>query len=309
METNHEITTIGGLYKQRLDHRIEFLRRSKRFQEWKDRIDKELGPDLGHFVKDDVRSMKRIEQVAKEMFPHDQIKGLSCIVDRYILKNIMPDFGNDGEEDPIHWNLETFLAMENLSPIEIIFSNGDKISRIKFLDYFEKMIFQYKGENFDKSLEDWKEERKDNSLMNEVEDADSSDLLALDCVDKKENTIMIKIHIDRQQKDILHDIVYLLKLLKWESDLLDTDLGKSKKPQWDVYDKYLQVYDLKEANPKMEWSEIAKIVFPEEVERERKAVHRKTKKKELATDSAVSKVFRYWKEANKMINEGGWKQI
>jgi hypothetical protein len=77
----------------------------------------------------------------------------------------------------------------------------------------------------------------------------------------------------------------------------------------DVYEKYLQVYDLKDANPQMEWSEIAKLVFPAEVIKEHNAPHRKTRKKELASNSSVSKVFRYWKEADKMINKEGWRQI
>lgn len=140
--------------------------------------------------------------------------------------------------------------------------------------------------------------------------SDDEPLLAIDGVNRKEDTIMLRIHIDRQKGDIVRDIKSLLTLLKRESELIDNiKLAGSKKPQWDVYDKYLQVYDLKKANSEMEWSEIAKIIFPEEVARERKPTHRKIRKKELATNSAVSKVFRYWKEANKMVNKGGWKQI
>lgn len=133
--------------------------------------------------------------------------------------------------------------------------------------------------------------------------------LAIDAVNLNENTIPIEIHLDRKKEDILRDVGFLLDVLHQEAKEFHIDLGRPKKPQWDVYDKYLQVYDLKKANSEMEWSEIAKIIFPEEVARERKPTHRKIRKKELATNSAVSKVFRYWKEANKMVNKGGWKQI
>lgn len=127
-------------------------------------------------------------------------------------------------------------------------------------------------------------------------------------VDKEEKTIIIKIHLDRKKEDIIKDIKFLLDRLNKEAKRYKVDF-KAKKPQWDVYEKYFQVYDLKETNPKMEWSEIAKIVFPSEIIREHNAPHRKTRKKELASNSSVSKVFHYLKEANKMINKGGWRQI
>jgi hypothetical protein len=83
---------------------------------------------------------------------------------------------------------------------------------------------------------------------------------------------------------------------------------KPFKPRWDVYDKYVQVYDLKKANPNMEWSEIAKIVIPEEVEKHG-APHRKTRKTELPSKTTIDKIRHYWREANKMINKEGWKKI
>lgn len=129
-------------------------------------------------------------------------------------------------------------------------------------------------------------------------------------VDKEEKTIIIKIYLNRKKEDIIKDVRFLLDLLDKEAKRYKVDL-KAKKPRWggDVYDDYLRVFDLKEANPKMEWSEIAKLVFPGEVIKEHNAPHRKTRKKELASNSSVSKVFHYWKEANKMINKGGWRQI
>ena len=129
-------------------------------------------------------------------------------------------------------------------------------------------------------------------------------------IDKQEKTVTVKMHLDRKKTDIIRDVKFLLDLLNKEAKNYKVDL-KAKKPRWggDVYDDYLRVFDLKEANPKMQWSEIAKLVFPGEVIKEHNAPHRKTRKKELASNSSVSKVFHYWKEANRMINKGGWRQI
>jgi 5-bromo-4-chloroindolyl phosphate hydrolysis protein len=80
----------------------------------------------------------------------------------------------------------------------------------------------------------------------------------------------------------------------------------SFKPRWDIYQKYIQVYDLKKANPKIEWSEISKVVIPEEVYEN---PNKRAKKKTLVSQSTIDKVRYYWREANKMINEGGWRQI
>jgi hypothetical protein len=127
-------------------------------------------------------------------------------------------------------------------------------------------------------------------------------------VDKKEKTIIGKICLGRKKEDIFKDVRFLLDLLDKEAKRYKVDF-KAKKPRWGVYDDYLRVFDLKEAKPEMEWSEIAKLVFPGEVIKEHNAPHRKTRKKELASNSSVSKVFHYWKEANNMINKGGWRQI
>jgi hypothetical protein len=147
----------------------------------------------------------------------------------------------------------------------------------------------------------------------DLQSPDPISFLTLNAVNKKDRTITIKIHLDRQKEDIKNDLEFLLKLLALEAKMFDLDIGISKKPQWDIYDKYLQVYDMKKANPKMEWSEIAKEVFPREVDRNRVPVQalgsRKIRKSEKAYDTAVSKVRYFWKEANKMINKGGWRQI
>lgn len=131
--------------------------------------------------------------------------------------------------------------------------------------------------------------------------------LDIHAVDKGEKTIIIKIHLDRKKEDIIKDVRFLLGLLDKQAKKYKVDL-KAKRPQWDVYKKYLQVYDLKKVDPKMTWSDIAIKVFPDEIYKN-PAHKRKPRKAILPQPSAVDKVKYYWREANKMINEGGWKQI
>lgn len=130
--------------------------------------------------------------------------------------------------------------------------------------------------------------------------------LDIHAVDKGEKSIIIKIHLDRKKEDITKDVRFLLDLLYKQTKNYKVDL-KAKRPQWDVYDKYLQVYDLKKANSKMSWADIAIRVFPGEIFKN-PAYKRKPRKTILPHPSAVDKVKHYWKEANKMINRG-WKQI
>ena len=141
-------------------------------------------------------------------------------------------------------------------------------------------------------------------------DPEMEEFLKIHAVEKEEKTVIVKIRLDRKKDDIVRDIKFLLELLREEAQIYGVDL-KAKKPRWRdrVYDDYLRVFDLKKANPRMEWSEIAKMVFPGEVIKGHNAPHRKTRKKELASNSSVSKVFHYWKEANKIINKEGWRQI
>jgi preprotein translocase subunit Sss1 len=109
-------------------------------------------------------------------------------------------------------------------------------------------------------------------------------------LDKDEKTIVIKIHLDRKNEDIFKEVKYLIKFLKQEAEVAHIDL-KEKRPRWDEYDKYLDVYDLRE-KAKKSWRKIARELFPED----------------KSKDEGISKVRHYYKQAEKMIN-GGWHQI
>jgi hypothetical protein len=110
-------------------------------------------------------------------------------------------------------------------------------------------------------------------------------------VDKGNKTVTIKIHLDRKKKEILNDIGLFLDILKREAIHYNIDL-KRPKPHWDIYDKFLEVHDLRrEDRKKWSWSKIARKMFPGEPLR-----------------SAIDKVRHYDRQAKKMIS-GGWRQI
>jgi len=127
-------------------------------------------------------------------------------------------------------------------------------------------------------------------------------LLAIDAVNKKNKTIMVKIRLDRTREDILEDIERLLTLLKKEAKILGIDMERKVKLHWDEIEKYIKVYDLKKQNPQITWDEVAKQIFPGEDYPNKKFT------KQLATQEAKGKVRHYYRQAIKMIN-GGWREI
>jgi hypothetical protein len=128
----------------------------------------------------------------------------------------------------------------------------------------------------------------------------------LNAVHKEDKTIQIKIRLNRKKGNILKDINSLIDFIEEEAKYRKFNL-KGLKPHWDEYEKYLRVYDLKKGNPRLTWSEIAKEIFPDEVEKH--VSPHKQQIKMLVTQTAKDKVRYYWNRANIMINKGGWKEI
>jgi hypothetical protein len=76
-------------------------------------------------------------------------------------------------------------------------------------------------------------------------------------VNKWENTIVLKIHLDRSIGEILNSIKFVIKYV--EAHLY----RKRRRTRFKELDKYLRIYDLKKSNPsKWTWSKIAKEVYP-----------------------------------------------
>jgi hypothetical protein len=126
--------------------------------------------------------------------------------------------------------------------------------------------------------------------------------LAIDAVDKKENTITIKIDLRRTRMEIIEDIKRLLSLLEKESNIFKIDLEQKHKHHWEEYDSFLRVYDLKKSNPQLTWSDISKIIYPDAL------VKNKKEDKDLAKPWAKDKVRYHYKRALEMI-EGRWREI
>lgn len=187
---------------------------------------------------------------------------------------------------------------ERLTPIEIVATKGKKILESVFLPHSEELDFE---DRWPKSLDDWKKER-----MKHPGWSNKRSNLILDAYNKKENTILIKLHLDRQKEDLRRDFDFLLDLLEFEAELLNVDLSSPKKSRWDVYDKFLQVYDMKKQNPKMNRSEIAEKLFPDDKYKNPNKNGRKEYRMPLW---ALENVRHYQDEADKMINKGGWRQI
>jgi hypothetical protein len=292
------INQFKGLSK-RMSYKTEFIRRNRRFKEIKGKIVKtrsESDDYRYHFRKD--------MEFGKELLPEKPVLGAAIIHGALHTAETLQQFSNGKD-------LEEMLGIAGgLSTIDLVFSRDGEIYNAPNLNYGEPFIFDDLAESEQKTVDDWKKEREEAPDLFEeggyqgVEE----NILSLDAVDKKNKTILIRIHLDRKKEDIRRDITFLINLLEWESRKLSVPLGNPKKPQWDVYDKYLQVHDLKKTNPEMSWSDIALKVFPRETVKNT-SYKRKPRRPTLPQQTAIDKVKNYWKQANIMINEGGWRRI
>jgi len=282
----------SGNISQRLKYRMEFLRRNDDFKKLNDTFRKMMERiprnALGFYSKEE-RSKKELGKLLE--------LSRSLPIDDSIVDSDL--------------KLEETVASSEMSSIEVAFCNRryeePKMAGTKYLQYQEPALFLEFAKRNRQSREDLKEERKCKATKALIEfGRPDPPIASLDAVNLEDRTITIKIHLDRKKDDILKDFKLLLHFLHWEAEYLEMDLGSPKKPQWDVYDKYLQAWDLKKANPKMEWSEIAERVIPEEAYPN---PNKRGKKKILVQQSSIDKVRYYWREANRMINKEGWKQI
>lgn len=110
--------------------------------------------------------------------------------------------------------------------------------------------------------------------------------LLFETMNKKDKTVTITIHLDRQEKEIIQDIKFILTRIKQVARLRGVDLS-SLKHHRNAFDKCFRVYDLKQRGKK--WREIAKAVCGDNVD----------------PDSAKGIVRSLWRKADQMIKEGG----
>ena len=288
--------------EERFRYRSEFLRRNDEFLKLEEQVEKLVDDYLSNNKKRFKEGQITLAQLALEFFPQNLKKAFNVpgIVLRYCNGK-----GLKSQElkKKIIEHIAEYLVEQDQSAVEIVFNNGAVTIKSFFLDYEEIHIFD-NAEKFDnKSLNDWKNERMANHPNKPYPGKENN--LALDAVNKEDNTIMLKIHLDRKKEDIVEDFNFLLDLIEYEAELLDVGLATSKRPRWSIYDEYFKVYDLKKANPEMTWSEIAKKVIKGATY---ETLDRRGKKKNLVHQWAIDKVRHYWREANKMV-EGGWRRI
>lgn len=140
-------------------------------------------------------------------------------------------------------------------------------------------------------------------------------LLSINAINKEDDTITIKIHLDRQNGEITADVGSLLTILETEAKIMGVNLGKhknrppkkmgsEKKTIWDTYDLYLLVWDLIETDG-LEPEDVAKNIFPKDF------ADPETLSKDAPDqnpESAIKKVINYHHKAQEMI-DGGWRRI
>jgi hypothetical protein len=117
-------------------------------------------------------------------------------------------------------------------------------------------------------------------------DLHSVGFLLFEAMNKKDKTVTIKIHLDRQEVEIIQDVKFLLNRIKRVGKLKVVDLSPLKHHQ-DAFNRCFKVHDLKQSGKK--WREIAKIICGDNV----------------SPDSAKGIVRSLYKKAEQMIKEGG----
>jgi hypothetical protein len=105
-----------------------------------------------------------------------------------------------------------------------------------------------------------------------------------DRMDWKDKTVTVRIHLDRQEKSIIHDVRLLLRCIKEAAGL---GLSPLKPGDWGAFDRCFKVHDLRRSGKK--WREIAEIVFPGD----------------RSDESAKGKVRSLYRKAEQMIEEEG----
>jgi hypothetical protein len=138
--------------------------------------------------------------------------------------------------------------------------------------------------------------------LEEEHPRDYSKPLTIDAVDWSTKTIPLIIKLDQKKESILRDIEYLLDLIYKEAKAPKIDL-KRPKPHWDEFEKYLKVYDYRrDKSQQWSWVKIAREMFPKET-------HTDYRGKVIPHPSAIDKVRNYYRQAQKMVEEGEWMKI
>jgi len=271
-------------HRDRIYYKVQFIRRNEDYQKCYEGLRNLIIPDEHGELKK-ITKDKRLITRAKSLY-----KEFSKKLDKFYPF----DLDDLTELMKAQFKGEWTVPAYYLPSILVLFCD-DKTE--KKIPVYSRFYF----ERFPVMLNHILEERKSRRGKTS-ENPKKPGLLAIDAVNKKNKTIMVKIRLDRTREDILEDIERLLTLLKKEAKILGIDMERKVKLHWDEIEKYIKVYDLKKQNPQITWDEVAKQIFPGEDNPNKKFT------KQLATQGAKDKVRHYYRQAIKMIN-GGWREI
>jgi len=272
--------------RDRIYYKVQFIRRNEHYQKCYEGLRSLLIPDEHGELKE-ITKDKRLIARAKSLYNE-----FSKRVDEFYPFDLDDLTELMKAQFKGKWTVPSYY----LPSILVLFCD-DKTE--KKIPVYSRFYFERLPEMLNHILEERKSRRGRTSENSKI-----SGLLAIDAVNKKNKTIMVKIRLDRTREDILEDIERLLTLLKKEAKILGIDMERKVKLHWDEIEKYIKVYDLKKQNPRITWGEIAKQLFPGEIY---KNPYNNLSKEEVLP-STKDKVRHYYRQAIKMIN-GGWREI
>jgi hypothetical protein len=275
---------MGKSDRDRIYYKIQFIRRNEHFLNCYEGIKSLLIPDEHGELKK-ITKDKRLIARAKSLYNEFSKK-----LDEFYPFDLDDLMSMMKAHPKGKWTVPSYY----LPSILVLFCDEKTEKKIPV---YSRFYFERSPVMLNQILEERKSRRGRIS-----ENSKKPGLLAIDAVNKKNKTIMVKIRLDRTREDILEDIERLLTLLKKEAKILGIDMERKVKLHWDEIEKYIKVYDLKKQNPQITWDEVAKQIFPGEDDWNKKFT------KQLATQGAKDKVRHYYRQAIKMIN-GGWREI
>lgn len=140
----------------------------------------------------------------------------------------------------------------------------------------------------------------------------------MDAFNRKEKTLLVKLHLDRSNADLKRDVCrvcdrardVLAFVAEYEREMglkvPALNLDFEKRPRTGVYKDCLRVYDrvreFKKNGQRVSWVRIAGEIFPDEV-KDSEAHWRRSRKVKLARPEAVSKVRHYYDVARRILEE------
>src|SRR4030042_65847 len=168
---------------KRLKYREEFVKRTPEFQRVREKIKK----GISHYEKKGLSPNILAECLKLFRDPEGDAKDI-----QESILELIESRSEKGE--PLGDGLAQLVASRDISSIEIVSTEGKRITKSSYLNHFEPdQVFYGKGH-------------------------------ALNAVDEKEKTILVKVHLARKKEEVKRDIEFLYDLLRFETKAFKFDL-------------------------------------------------------------------------------------